>query len=238
MTRSLILGLVGDLQTESSLETHGFIYDGVSFTTIDVPGSSVTVAHGINNAGDIVGRFHNAVEGGYGFLYTRGKFTTINIPGSIGSGAYGINDRGQIVGTFADASATGAHGFIATPVPTAPPVISITATPASLWPPNGKLIPVTVSGTITDEDSDVSEITAAYEVIDEYGLIQRNGAVTVQADGSYIFTVPLRALRNDTDTNGRQYTITVRAFDNADNEGSAATSVIVPHHQGQSIAAQ
>ena len=34
-----------------------------------------------------------------------------------------------------------------------PPAIAISASPLSLWPPNGQMVPVTVSGTITDADS-------------------------------------------------------------------------------------
>ena len=70
-------------------------YAGGSFTTIDVPGGSDTMAFGINNAGDIVGGFNNAVGGGHGFLYTGGNFTTIDVPGSTGTNAHGINDIGQ-----------------------------------------------------------------------------------------------------------------------------------------------
>jgi VCBS repeat-containing protein len=117
-------------------------------------------------------------------------------------------------------------------------VISITATPDTLWPPNGKLVSITVSGTITDEDSDVDAITATYEVEDEYGSVQPKGSVPVKADGTYSFTIDLKASRNGSDKNGRQYTITVRARDTEGNEGSAATSVTVPHDQGQSRAAR
>jgi len=35
--------------------THGFLDSGGNFTTIDVPGATVTVALGINAAGQIVG---------------------------------------------------------------------------------------------------------------------------------------------------------------------------------------
>jgi hypothetical protein len=124
------------------------------------------------------------------------------------------------------------------PSDTTPPTVTIVSvTPATLWPPNGKLVQVTVSGSITDDDSDVSAITAAYEVIDEYGLIQRNGAIIVdKADGSYVFTVPLRASRRGNDADGRKYTITVSALDTEGNEGSAEAIVTVPHNQGQSLA--
>src|SRR5262245_19288099 len=50
-----------------------------------------------------------------------------------------------------------------------PPVISVSATPPTLWPPNGKLVTVTVSGTITDAGSGVAPSTTTFEVKDEYG---------------------------------------------------------------------
>jgi hypothetical protein len=120
------------------------------------------------------------------------------------------------------------------PSDTTPPAITIAATPDILWPPNGKLIPVTVSGTITDKDSNVDAITATYEVKDEYGLIQPSGQITtLDASGHYSFRIQLQASRNGNDADGRQYTITVRAVDDEGNAGSAPAIVIVPHDQGQ-----
>ena len=113
-----------------------------------------------------------------------------------------------------------------------PPVVSVSANPSSLWPPNGKMVPVTVSGTITDNLSGVDPSTAAFTVVDEYGQIQPSGPVSLGAGGSYSFTVSLQASRNGNDKDGRQYTITVSAEDFAGNLGSAATIVTVPHDQG------
>jgi hypothetical protein len=129
---------------------------------------------------------------------------------------------------------------------TLPPAITITATPETLWPPNGKLVTVTVSGTITDEDSAVDEITATYEVTDEYDSIHLRGPVTVDEEDDeegkfvYTFTIRLQASRNGNDPDGRQYTVTVRAQDFAGNTGLATAYVTVPHDQGQgrSIAAR
>lgn len=123
---------------------------------------------------------------------------------------------------------------------TTPPAITIAATPDILWPPNGKLVPVTVSGTITDKDSNVNAITATYEVKDEYGLIQPKGSVPLKKDGTYSFAIRLQASRNGNDRDGRQYTITVRAVDDEGNEGSGPAIVTVPHDlgQGQSNAAR
>jgi len=115
----------------------------------------------------------------------------------------------------------------------APPVVTISANPSSLWPPNGKMVPVTVSGKITDNLSGVNASTADFAVVDEYGSIQPSGPVSLGAGGSYSFTVSLQASRNGNDKDGRQYTITVSARDLAGNLGSAATTVTVPHDQGQ-----
>jgi hypothetical protein len=116
---------------------------------------------------------------------------------------------------------------------TTQPAITITATPATLWPPNGRRVPVTIAGTITDAGSGVNASTATYAVTDEYRSIQPSGPITLGMNGSYAFTVQLQASRNDTDTDGRQYIITVSAQDNAGNTGSAATGVTVPHNLRQ-----
>ena len=127
------------------------------------------------------------------------------------------------------------------PSDTTPPVVTIASvTPDTLWPPNGKLVPVTIVATITDAGSGVDPHTTAYTVEDEYSSVEPSGSLTLGADGHYTATIPLQASRHGNDKDGRQYTITVRAEDLAGNEGSAATSVIVPHDQGQgrSIAAR
>jgi len=113
-----------------------------------------------------------------------------------------------------------------------PPVVNVSASPSSLWPPNGKMVSVTVSGTITDSLSGVNPSTAAFAVVDEYGLVQPSGPVSLGPGGTYSFAVLLQASRNGNDKDGRQYTITVSADDFAGNLGLAATIVTVPHDQG------
>jgi hypothetical protein len=137
-------------------------------------------------------------------------------------GLRAIDNAGNI-----SALATAAFGIDLTP-----PAVNVAASPSSIWPPNGTMVPVTVSGTITDGLSGVNPSTAAFAVIDEYGTVQPNGPVTLGTGGSYSFSVRLQASRKDTDLNGRQYTITVSASDYAGNAGSAATIVTVPHDQG------
>jgi Pro-kumamolisin, activation domain/Bacterial Ig-like domain (group 1) len=114
---------------------------------------------------------------------------------------------------------------------TTPPAITVSATPGMLWPPNGKMVEVTISGTIADSGSGVNGGTAAYAVTDEYGLVQPSGSITLDENGNYSFTIQLQASRLGTDKDGRQYTITVTAQDNAGNGGSASTVVVVSHDQ-------
>jgi hypothetical protein len=118
---------------------------------------------------------------------------------------------------------------------TIPPAIIIAASPATLWPPNGKSVSVTVSGTMTDEPggSGVHPSSAAYVVLDEYRLIQPRGSLTLGADAYYTLTVALEASRRGNDCDGRHYTITVSAKDHAGNLGVASTIVTVPHEQGK-----
>jgi hypothetical protein len=115
---------------------------------------------------------------------------------------------------------------------TTPPTIAATANPSSLWPPNGKLVRVGVSGTVTDSQSGVNLSSGIFTVTDEYGTVQPSGSFNINAGGSYSFAVSLKASRNGNDKDGRQYTIAVQAKDKAGNVGSASVGVVVPHDQG------
>jgi hypothetical protein len=81
-------------------------------------------------------------------------------------------------------------------------------------------------------DTSCAVKTAGYAVNDEYGELQPTGSVTLGPGGAYSFTVLLRASRLGTDLNGRLYTITVTASNNAGKTASQTGYVIVPHDQG------
>src|SRR5262249_925068 len=79
----------------------GFIYDGSSFTTLNVPGSNDTILRSINNSGQIVGDYtaNNVTSG---VFYSGGVFTTLNLPATSDTTiATGINKFGDIIGTYA-----------------------------------------------------------------------------------------------------------------------------------------
>ncbi len=81
----------------------------LTFTTIDAPAASYTMASGINDARQTVGTFVDPSSLSHGFLLSGGTFTTIDVP--FPSACYppcppfetqagGINTAGQIVGAF------------------------------------------------------------------------------------------------------------------------------------------
>ena len=86
--------------------------DSYSFTTVNVPGASDTIAYGINNSGQVVGYFGDG-SGFHGFVDTGGVFSTINDPSATASTlAHGINSSAQVVGSFVDGIAN--RGFVDT----------------------------------------------------------------------------------------------------------------------------
>jgi probable HAF family extracellular repeat protein len=236
-TSTQAFGINNSGQIVGYFGSHGFVTDGTTLTTIDVPGAQSTQPRGINMAGQIVGTFSDTTGGLHGFLTDGTTFTTIDVPSATRfTNAFGINAVGQIVGFFGDSiGVLGVHGFLATPQVIAditPPVITVTASPTTLWSPNGQRVTVRVSGAITDTepgDSGVQAGSAAYVVMDEYGQSQPSGNITLGASGSYSFTVALEASRRGNDQDGRLYTITVSAKDNAGNPGFKSTTVTVPH---------
>jgi uncharacterized repeat protein (TIGR01451 family) len=112
---------------------------------------------------------------------------------------------------------------------TKPPSISVSVNPSTLWPPNGKNVPVNVSGVISDQESGIDPASVTFSVVDEYGSYQPTGSVVLAADGSFAFIVPIEAARRGNDMDGRLYTIAVRVRDIAGNQSSSSTTVIVPH---------
>jgi hypothetical protein len=108
---------------------------------------------------------------------------------------------------------------------TLPPTISISATPTVLFPPNRKMVNVTVSGTVVDA-SGVAR--ADFFLADEYGRLSASGQLTLTG-GQFSFQLPLQASRKGFDRDGRQYVIYVGATDNLGNYGFTSVTIVVPH---------
>jgi hypothetical protein len=134
--------------------------------------------------------------------------------------------------TATDASGNSASAsFDVTVVDATPPVVTATANTNSIWPPNGKMVPVVVSGKVTTGPSGLA--SASYRVVDSYGKVQPSGSISVKADGTYSVSVSLEAARNGNDKAGRTYTLTFTVKDRAGKTGSASVVVTVPHDQGK-----
>jgi hypothetical protein len=134
---------------------------------------------------------------------------------------------------FGEASAFSV--FLNTTTPDAtPPVVTALASPSILWPAHGRMVAVTISGTITDAGSGVDRGSAMFRVTDEYGVVQPFGAVTANDDGTYVVEIMLKASRDGSDLDGRTYRVTVTAADKSGNLGSGETEVQVPHDRGRS----
>lgn len=98
---------------------HGFMLQGGTYSSIDVPGACFTFATGINKPGDILGWYGDGSCMAHGFLRLGSTYTTLDVPGveSGGSGRehfFGINLKGDIVGDYTDASGK-THGFLGQP---------------------------------------------------------------------------------------------------------------------------
>ncbi len=141
-----------------------------------------------------------------------------HVPGSY-TLTYSATDR---------AGNTGAATRTVTVVDTTPPTVTVAVTPTTIWSPNGKFVPVTVSGTAIDGGSGISGVSFA--VKDEYGQVQPTGAVTVAAGGTYSFSVPLQASRLGSDKNGRTYTISVTAADRVGRTTTVSQVVVAVDH--------
>jgi hypothetical protein len=101
--------IVGDYNLTSSGPKIGFKYDGTTYSTLMFPGSTATVADGIQGS-NIVG---NYTLGGvtHGFLFDGTNWQTIDYPGASLTSVADI-DGNTIVGYYTLAGVN--HGFEAT----------------------------------------------------------------------------------------------------------------------------
>jgi hypothetical protein len=81
----------------------GFLLDRGRYTAFEAPEAVfATLPYGINDRGQIVGRYDDG-SSEQGFLRDKaGRFTTIKIRGARSAWAVNINNRGQIVGIYSE----------------------------------------------------------------------------------------------------------------------------------------
>ena len=144
---------------------------------------------------------------------------------------YILDDPGYLNGHFTvrfnDNEETGAYTGTIVPIDTTPPSLTVSLSPDMLWPPNGKLVPVTATITVKDDYDPSPEIAlesiTANEPLDEEEDIQDTGA-----DNQHF---GLAAKRAGTNLAGRVYTVTYSATDASGNKATASATTTVPHDQ-------
>ncbi|MBX6315034.1 MAG: hypothetical protein IRY99_19285, partial [Isosphaeraceae bacterium] len=98
--------------------------------------------------------------------------------------------------------------------------------PSTLWPPNGRFVPVQVAGAIFESHKG-EQPTADFQLIDEYRKIDAAGPLTLVPFApdvyTYRLTLPLQASRAEEYPAGRRYYIVIAA---RDSDGS--TGKVVP----------
>src|SRR3989344_5571828 len=98
---------------DSSGRSHGYLYDGTTWTTLDAPGANPTFgtdAEGISG-GNIVGSYADSVTiSPRGFLYDGTTWTTLDAPGATNTYAADISGN-NIVGSYIKNNLE-RHGFL------------------------------------------------------------------------------------------------------------------------------
>ncbi len=112
----------------------------------------------------------------------------------------------------------------------APPTLSIKLSPATLWPPNDKLVPVTATITVKDDYDPEPEIKL--ETITATETLAAGDILDAQL-GTDDRSFSLAAKRAGNNMAGRIYTITYSATDASGNKATASATVTVPHDQGK-----
>ncbi|MDQ3171398.1 MAG: VCBS repeat-containing protein [Acidobacteriota bacterium] len=110
---------------------------------------------------------------------------------------------------------------------TGPAITSATANPGMLWPPNNKMVAVTVTAVASDAGAGLASC-----IIDSVNSNEGGSAHEPDVQLTGDLTLNLRAEREGKGA-GRVYSIQVSCRDAAGNTSSRTTTVSVPHDQGK-----
>jgi VCBS repeat-containing protein len=210
-------GLISGGYNDSVGKPTGFLGDGGSFATFDAPASISTYPNGLNDLGQVVGRYQDSTTGKYqGFLRSSGgSFETISGPVNFETFPNAINNAGQVEGHLYNSSTGNFDGFLRTcgsnpPPNNQPPTATADAYQAS----QGATLTVTTPGVLgNDSDPDGDAITAVLDTQPTHGTLALN------ADGSFTYTPTPSFVGNDT--------FTYRASDGALNSVSTTVTITV-----------
>ena len=107
-----------------------------------------------------------------------------------------------------------------------PPQITVAAGMIHVWPGSPRQVPVTFTGTVSDNASVIDEVS--FQVHDEYGQVEPSGRITV-IKGRFAITVFVEPTRRGYDRDGRRYELTITATDAERNRTSATARATILH---------
>lgn len=123
--------------------------------------------------------------------------------------------------------------ILITVVDETPPTLVLSASPSQLWPPNHKMIPVTITATVADNCGGMLSQEPKIVKVESNEPENGNGDGNTSPDWEITgdLTLSLRSERAGPGS-GRIYTITIEAIDDAGNIGTSTALVKVPHDMG------
>ena len=198
-------------------------------TLFDGPQATAS-AYGLNDAGDVVGQ-GASIDGWAPFRYTDGEGMvdlTRLIPIAARNAlrpysAIAINARKEILGIFSAGNGDFRTALLRPRTSVNPPAVSeVSADPAVLSPPNGRMVPVAIGVTVSDE-YDVNPACRITSVLDSAAPLGGPNR-DVQITGP--LTVNLRAKRDDDDD--RIYAVLVTCSNYLGKSATRFTLVRVP----------
>jgi uncharacterized lipoprotein YddW (UPF0748 family) len=151
------------------------------------------------------------------------------------SGSFVVQNEGTTTILYRSTDVAGnaeASKSITLNVDTTAPTITLTATPSQIWPPNGRLVNVSINGTGADSVSGLASVS--YVVTDEYGLPLGIPVRVLSGNSSeWSESLGVEARREGADSDGRLYVVVATITDLAGNTASASTNIVVPHDRGR-----
>jgi hypothetical protein len=108
------------------------------------------------------------------------------------------------------------------------PSISASANPAVLRPIFAQMVPVSISGRVTDAPSGIDSTSGVFTVLDSYGVIHPSGTFSIASDGKFSFAILLETRGMSMSRIIRIYTINLGVVDIAGNVKTKALTVTVP----------
>ena len=217
--------------------SHPYRYTpGVGIENLDPEPFRNSDAYAINGHGDVVGWFR-PVDSVFphAFVYSDAEgFVDLNSRIVSGGDGWtvirgtGINSSGEIVAQAFGPGSFSERAVKLIPADLVPPVIeSASADPSVLWPPDGRMVPVTIMAAATDNSDPVPACAiAAVNVVDD-------GADPTDAQIAGPLSLRLRARRTTQSAIGRTYEVTVACLDVSGNRASVKVNVSVPHDSGK-----